>query len=413
MTVFGIIWITIVGYCFIQKDIKYMAFITLFFMTFQCVNVINFGAFVVGPQILTSLLFIVKSLIYKGFVIKLDKNNIFENILWVVLLGVVVYSSIYNGVLETNWLRVLQLFIYIFAFKYFALIKDDLSFDFIYNSIRSINIFLIIIGVLQVLTTMNILPLRSILEIFVYNDFGSDVIFHKWASYSRIMSTFMEPSYYAGILVGSFYYLLSFTNKWKENALLLIMIFVFMLLTFSSTAYVAFVIIGGVFMLFQKNIPIQWKVLGILISVFGFLFMYFGFYDLLDAVIFSKAETGSGVTRQRWNNEAWSAFLSSSLIGIGYKNTRGSSLFYSLLGQIGLVGSISFALIMLKYFVNMIKSKMSNLGLEKYKNETASTIALFSIFVCQLVAVPDLDLCTFWFWMYAFGMIINKKIIDR
>ena len=53
MTLFTLIWGACMLYGFTRKNMNAMVAMTLLFMTFQCANVISFGGFSVGPQILT------------------------------------------------------------------------------------------------------------------------------------------------------------------------------------------------------------------------------------------------------------------------------------------------------------------------------------------------------------------------
>ena len=158
---------------------------------------------------------------------------------------------------------------------------------------------MICFGVIQWLTSNNILPLKSILKAIIYNDNGGSVAF--LAGSKRLYSTFMEPSYFAGFLVGSFFYLLSITDKWKENYFLMGSIFVELLLTRSSTGYGAFAILCVLFIITSKKMSTQRKILLILIGIIGVFFAFAFAYKTLDAVIFSKGQTGSAGTRNVWN----------------------------------------------------------------------------------------------------------------
>ena len=93
MTIFGIIWILIILYCFFQKDIKYMVFITLFSMVLQCANVFAFENFSVGPQVVTNLIFVIRYFIHKKKII-INKKSSFEKwafILYIMEALVIIY----------------------------------------------------------------------------------------------------------------------------------------------------------------------------------------------------------------------------------------------------------------------------------------------------------------------------------
>ncbi len=403
MTFFGLVWFLFVLWCFIKKDIKYMLFATLLFMAFQSCNVIYLGGSGIGPGILTSLLFVVKTFVHRGGRFYYYKRDRLILLIAFLLIGIVIFSSSRNGIIGNNFVLILQLLGYILCFTCINFIKNELDKDVVYHIVRTIIIFLGIMGIVQFLTTTEILPLRSVLNLLFYNDPDTNVLFHKY-NYSRIMSTYMEPSYFAGFVVGAFYYLLSIRDKWKQNSWIIILLAVETIMTKSSTAYGAFFAIGIVFILFAKNIGIEWKIMGVVLAALGFCIVYFGFYNILEAVIFSKESTGSFITRIRWNNEAMQAFKSSIIYGVGYKNCRGSSIVYSLLGQLGCIGFALYVMFNLVIILPLFKNKKIGYLDDIYSN--GIRYAVLSAVVCQIIACPDLDLCTYWFWLYCEGTII-------
>ncbi|MCC8068150.1 MAG: O-antigen ligase family protein [Ruminococcus sp.] len=410
MTFFSIIWLAIVLWCFSRRDIKYMLFITLLFMTFQCDNVIEIGETGIGPQLLTSVLFMVKVLFNSGGKIYLPKRCGRVLIAVYLLLAAVLASCFYNGIFVDKILNIGQLTIYILCFTFILMGASTVDGETLYRMLRTIVIFLLVMGMLQLLTTTGVLPFRSILKVLFYNDDSTTVYFNH-TGYSRIMSTFMEPSYFAGLLVGAFYYFLSLRGKWRENYILLLAIFVELMLTVSSTAYVAFAVVGVVFILLQDRINIQTKMIVVVVAAVGFAVLYFGFYDLLDSAIFSKTESGSYLTRTNMNNSAYKSYLDSVWFGTGYKNARGSSIFYSLLAETGRLGLGAYFLlnliVMLPLFTGaFMRRRVSN-------QHIGILFAVLSIFVCQLVACPDVDLCTYWFWIYVLGVSLKEGGLDE
>ena len=415
MTLFSIIWFAAILWGFTKKNIKYMLFITLLFMTFQCDNVIAIGGINVGPQLLTSVVFVVKVLFNNRGKIYLPPKCAHILITVYMLLAAVLISCIYNGIFDEKILNICQLIIYIMCFTFILLEKCAVDNETIYRILRKIIIFLLIMGMLQLLTTMGILPLRPILKPLFYND-NSTTVYFNHSGYKRIMSTFMEPSYFAGLLVGAFYYFLSLRERWRENYVLLIATFIELLFTTSSTAYAAFAIVGMVFVLLQDRIKIQTKIGILVIAAVGLVILYFGFYGLLDSAVFSKTESGSYLTRTNMNKAAYKLYLDSVWFGVGYKKARGSSIVYSLLAETGQLGLSA-------YFLMNI-AVMSPIITENSTHRTVSTqyiailFAVMSVFICQLVACPDVDLCTYWFWMYLFAMSLKwesfqKKSKDR
>lgn len=82
---------------------------------------------------------------------------------------------------------------------------------------------------------------------------------------------------------------------------------------------------------------------------------------------------------------------------------RGSSIFYSLLGQMGIIGlTIYFIFNLFIYLSGIIGSKYSDTIL------TASKFGVLTTMVCQIIACPDLDLCTYWIWLYIFSFVLRS-----
>lgn len=410
MTIFTIIWFGVVLWAFTRHNIRYMFAMTLLFMTFQCANVVEFGGMSVGPQILTSVAFVFKALSCSGGKIRRHTGYATCIFLMFIIATVVVISCVYNDIFVKKLLYIIQLFVYMLCFISMLYAKQYISGEVIYRILRNITTFLLVIGFVQVLTTMEILPLRSILKVLIYNDTNTTVYFHH-NNYKRIMSTFMEPSYYSGLLVGAFYYFLSIKGKWKENYFLMGAILAELIWSMSTTGYVAFVVVGLVFILVQRQIKIRQKIVVLAIAGVAFLVVYFGLYGVLDNVIFSKIDSGSYLTRTNMNSAALKMYENSRFFGNGYKNVRGSSIVYSLLAELGLFGLLSYfafncyaALPILPLKKNMHKYNAGDLGIR---------YAVFAAFVCQLIACPDLDLCTYWFWIYAMGASMRKNSMTK
>lgn len=401
MTLFGIIWLCIIVWDFVKKPVINTVFLTILFMTFQSTNVLYINGSGIGPGVLTSIVCILKIFIMQKFKIRRINQQVCVFIIPTLMLFIIYFSLVINGIFGESALLFLQITVYIICFISIQFIQKAASKELLYQIIRKIIIFHVIFGAIQILTTTNALPLRPVLNILFYNDPSTDVVFHR-PYYARVMSTFMEPSYYAGFLVGAFFFLLIQKKKLYQNKLLISAIMIEILLTQSSTAYGAFLVVGIVVILFSDSFSLKQKMLICLLGIIGVLILYFGFYSLLDAVIFSKDQTGSFSTRVRFNNTAIEAFFTSPLIGIGYKNCRGSSIIYSLLGEMGIVGlGIYFLFNIAIYLTGTIEDKYSDNIL------SASKFGVLAVMVCQIIACPDLDLCTYWIWLYIFSFVLR------
>ena len=393
MTIFGIVWCTLLLVSLIRSNIEGLIFLTILSSTLQCDNVFVGGKVAVGPQVITSIVFLLKMILDKNdYKIKIRRNAIGIQMSILLLFVVALFSSMRNDCLDKNFMRIVQLLVYVLCFLFMYKAGEKVNSEFVYNSMRRITIFLLIVGGVQLLITCGWLPRLSLIKTFIYNDSALNVYFHH-DNYFRVMSTYMEPSYYAGFLVGAFYYFLLQKTKRKENLFLLIAIILEIILTFSSTAYGAFLLMGIIIFAVSKDGKLRAFIL--IGGIIGFLVMYFGFYNILDAVVFSKMETGSGIVRLYWNRAAQRAFESSPIYGVGYKMSRASSLFYTLLAETGIWGLITYLFVNLQIMLQAFSRRISNYN----SGYQGVCIAVISVVVCQMIAIPDLDICTYWMWM--------------
>ena len=410
MTLFTLIWSACMLYGFTTMNA--MVVMTLLFMTFQCANVVSFGGITVGPQILTSMCLIVRFLIFSRFRVYKTKYNKLINVLLVVLIIEIIVSALYNNVISNNYLYILQLTTYVFCFVILRYSSMEFDEDLLYKILRGIIIFVAVVGILQWLATMNILPIKRILKVLFYNDDSMNIYFNENDYYhnSRVYSTFMEPPYLAGFSVGAFYYLLSLREKWKSNTLLFIILLIEIFLSTSSTAYAALVLVGVIFIVNARQISLTKKCTLIICAVIVFSVLYFQCYELLEKVLFNKWNSNSGVARRIMDNDALNAFYSSELLGVGYKCVRGSSVFYSMLGEIGIIGTALYTMTNAIIYIPIINNRL--IRSELPNNYAAVLFGLLSAFVCLVIAVPDIDMCTYWFWMYCLAICIGYKKIE-
>lgn len=408
ITLFGVIWIGILFFCMLCNSLTGMCFLTVLSSTLQSANVFVIGDNGVGSQVITSMVFIAWMLLQReNSKIKLRYRSIGIQIGFLLILAIILYSSIANGVIWLHISRIIQLLIYILCYFMMYQAGEKISIDYTYQMIRKITIFLLVVGVIQLLITTGYLPRLSIIQILLYNDTDPAVYYHR-DGYFRILSTYMEPSYYAGYLVGAFYYFLSCKKERKKNYILLFMIFFEIIMTFSSTAYASFALIGILY--FANTKEGKMKLFILLGGVIGFLVMYYGFYDVLDQVIFSKSESGSGVARHYINLAAKRKFESSPVYGVGYKESRASSVFYTLLSELGIIGLITYIYTNIAIIFPLFSKKLQSIFDERY---LGVCIAVSSVIVCQIVAVPDLDICTYWMWMNILALSYKKITVGR
>ncbi len=404
ITVFGVSFLAILLYGFIKNNEKIMMTLLILGMCMQTTSVVVWGEYEMGPQVVVSIVFSIwilmnsHLLLQRRLVIKSRENYWRLSTLFIWLFfGYIVVMAYQNSDTGRNRsialyiLQLLQLLILIITYLSVPYIARKLHIRKLHKIIEGIIIVVVSVGILQFLITTNILPRNFLIETFIYNMKSTgDSYAYNLSYYPRIFSLFMEPSYCAPFLVGSFYYLISREIWNRKSFILCILVMIEIVLTFSSTAYAATLLTGIVYLLVSKNkkalkflIPLG-IVMVILLLITGTM------QDILGDVIFNKLQSGSGTVRRGWDMYAMEEFNKNPLFGVGYKRVRGSQLYASVLGQLGIIGTTFFALSVLTILLAAIRRR----------NTVSVAMFLVATIISQIIAIPDLDFCVFWLSMY-------------
>lgn len=404
VTIFGVIWMLFLIFTFFKNGYNYIVFSILLSMVFQSnsVIVIN-GTMGIGPQIITSIIFI--------FIVILKRKNIYyikynKVILSLILLLVVIVSSVIineNRISTEKMMYIIQLFLYILSFILMYNIRTTLDKNFIKKSIIKIIIFVMFLGIIQLLIVSGVIPrFRIIAELFYNEVWNESIAYYSSPTSFRLYSTFMEPSYCGAFLVGAFFYILC--EKFKSNEqkkFLLLLCGIEIALTQSTTAYVSMIILIIIFMFDSKNKKYIKYIIPIGIAV-CIIMLFSG--EVLNKVLFEKLGSGSAAERGLWNTKALNSFYNSIFIGSGYKSLRASSIIYSLLGELGLIGLSVYFYTMIINFIPIFKRKFEC-------EELGAKFFLLAVIIAQCIACPDLEFSVLWFAMYL--TIINTYSIYK
>lgn len=417
ITIFGIVWICGLIYCFIQNSAVYIIGITIFSMVFQSASALLYMGQGIGPQIITCVAMIMWNLLHSQVLTthtitvggKNNKNRRIIFIFFMLFFSVIVLSNWLNlGDVEIpkSWLVLfLQLVIYVLCFFSMWNVRKKISFAHIEKIIEFVGTFVLIVGVLQFLITTNKLSRNIIWETFIYTkDCNSAYYWYEY--YPRLFSTFMEPSYCGAFLVGFFFFNIILNKSSKYNRVLSIVCVFEILLTMSSTAYGALAIGGLAYLFFSRNK----KALKYLVPI-GFVSLLFlltmgNVRNVLNEVIFMKAKSGSAITRNFMNLDALDMYKKSPWIGVGYKCVRGSNIFASGLGQVGILGMIAFGIILVVLFVSLYKRKEQVIC-------SAAAISMVSVVSALFIAIPDFDNITLWQILFIVALVIDRKSSSR
>lgn len=391
MTLFGCLWLSIIIVAFLNKDIKPMIFVTCIGMIWQSTDVIDINNFSCGPQLITSLFFIAKTLINSPKIVfkKGIKNFICS---FIPLMGYILINCYINE--KNNFIDVTIIYIYIITFYCLKKYSKNITQKYFEKIIIWITLILLLIGAFQIIINLYNLPKENIIKILFFNDAsGGDTYYYS--NSTRFYSTFMEPSYVAGLIVGLFMYFFLRKHNGYKHYLIMFLLLLAILLTFSSTAYGTLAIVLVLYTLKYIKKAKTWKYLILAICIILLIGM---FTNILDEVIFKKGETGSARTRNRLNSYAQSVFLEKPLIGSGYGTVRASSLFYTLLAEIGIIGFGLYLIPIINICKDVLKIKQ-NFQLE------SMVFMVLSMTIAQMIACPDLDLCSFWLAMYLYAIV--------
>lgn len=405
ITLFGILWCGVLAWAFFQAQFQKMLFVTCLSMIIQCNNVIILNGTGVGPQAITVLVACIRLLLVTSTNEREKKPKYICPFL-IVLLCVLVLSMEINGTFEDKQLiPLIMLIVYTIFFLLLhgkKIVIEEKWLEKVEDIIMSI---ILIVGFLQVATKMWDLPLNLVLRTFIYNDVNnSDVIFNYKAT-ARFYSTFMEPSYCGAFLVGLFALVSLRKEVNKKNILFEIFIIISIILTRSSTAYggLAIMLVVLLFVRAQKRV---YKFILPALLFGGIIIVGFN-AELINEVILDKAESASYKVRENWNKAAIEAFQKYPLWGAGFRSLRASSLWYSMLGETGIIGTVAYVLVLLYYASFIFFGK-------KYGGAKGRAISVLAIAICQLIACPDLTLSPFWlaqYWFLLAYQIDSDKVL--
>lgn len=402
VTLFSYIWLTLILICFIQKDSKSMFVLLIFSMLFQCNILLILNGVKIGPGIITALATLLRFAFRKNIrsESKSKSTSSFSKPIMFCLFALAL-SNLVNG--NEFGLNTLMLVIYYLLTLVLIKKRVGLNMQSLEKTIDALIIFVLAIGFLQLLTVINFLPMRQVLTSLIYSDVNNiSMSFNK--NHIAFYSTFMEPSFCAVFLIGAFFHILMRDIVSVKNIVLLCFVFIAILLTQSSTAYGGFAICMTIYVLTRA----KKRLLFFMIPAFliGSVLMFTVFYDYLVRIIFSKADTMSYIVRSNLNKGAFEAFLSNPYWGVGYGGYRASSLIFSVLSQIGIVGAIAYILVFF-YFLKQLLLKKSNYYLKAY------SFMVIGAFICLIIAVPDLVSSPFWAAIYIYTAAYNISLENQ
>jgi hypothetical protein len=186
------------------------------------------------------------------------------------------------------------------------------------------------------------------------------------AGFKRIVGSFVEASSFGYCTVGYFAFAMSLLISGVAPRLTLclsVLSFIVLLFSTSTTAYVGltvylffqFVVIAFKFVfrplrlqaiVFLIGLPIALALVVVMTCLSDASYAYVA--DLLNELVLNKMSSSSGIERSSWNTQAIENFLDTYGLGVGNGSVRASSFPIALLASLGFLGSVTYALFLLK-----------------------------------------------------------------
>ena len=185
MNLFTYVWTLVLFYGLFSKNIKTSVYILLISMIFQCTNYLSFDSLACGPQVVTSIFFIAKSLMYKKKKKTITpKKNISKKkyIIWMILITNIFINAITNSILTLNlFLRIMQLLCYIISFWRLYKISHIFTTKDIEKLIKVITIILLVAGFTTIIINITGINKFNILQSLLYNDLenSANIFYYK------------------------------------------------------------------------------------------------------------------------------------------------------------------------------------------------------------------------------------------
>ncbi len=177
------------------------------------------------------------------------------------------------------------------------------------------------------------------------------------SGFFRISGGFPEASSYSATSLACIAFTFTYwrTTGSKIAFALTAILFVLLMLSTSTTAYVGLAILAllgagaiGVGFL-SGRVKVQDVVLfvlliaGLAVALGAYLYnekLFDPLVELLRVMVLEKADSDSGRERSHWNIQSLQAFLDSDGLGIGFGSSRSSSWIISVISQLGVLGTL-------------------------------------------------------------------------
>jgi hypothetical protein len=244
-------------------------------------------------------------------------------------------------------------------------------------------------------------------QVLIDGDFSGDIL--------RLTSVASEPSVLAQFLITTVSILL-FTpsNIIKKKYALVLLNFMTLLMSTSSTAYLGILFLCAYILVFSACMKIiNLKHILSILATFCLSFYLYSKFDLvsrfINTYLLNKLSTGSGTGRLTSVSLALEYFTQSPLLGIGWGSVTSFDMFVLVLSSTGIIGIITFCSLIfhpfssLFHILKQINLRNKNYTIRKYTLE----IGIFSSFLC-LLSIQSIS--GFWYSHGYFWFMLGLSI---
>lgn len=339
---------------------------------------VSIGAFTINPAVLFLPLFVIRAFLMKK---RGDKKSIFSHpapLLFLLFLSYALVVTalcpiLFAGQIDVVWCRhnataesfhklmpdignftqsfyLCAAFIcYISACKIFWNVRSEKVIPALILIVSTIHIFWAALDL-----TFYYAGLSGALDFIRNGNYSSGD--QAFGGLKRIAGTFTEASFFATNTLALFAFcqtLFFFGYRKLLSGSVSLCLFLLLILSTSTTAYVGLALylswLGVSFLAERIHKGSRKRSSKLFLGAYAFgiitLIIIFAFFDassFLDALVFKKASTDSGVERTFWNLTALNAFFETFGLGVGVGSTRSSSFLVTLLSNTGLIGFLLY-----------------------------------------------------------------------
>lgn len=265
-----------------------------------------------------------------------------------------------------------------------------------------------LIGFYQLIATYFGVPYPYAL---LYNNFYAQHYAQSVGEAKRLSSTFTEPAQAAYYLVGVFYFALwvyLFSSRSKLVVLSCVLIGTALILTTSTTAYVALAVMW-LFLLLQvvlrrgssyRAIRLAIVVAPVLVVAFIALYLVGGseaVWSTFEASTIDKSSSESFEDRSEKSLHSLTLLLPTGGFGVGWGSNRSSGLLFNLLSNAGIWGTALLVWFGVRVYRHTTgAAALPAIGPRQRNLMRAFGVSIVATLVAGLVSVPELISTSFW-----------------